>query len=90
MGLLYLLLLVPSVSIGTDVDCFFTGGDNGGGSDSGGDSGSGSGSGKDSNHDGMMIKYCRGNKLKILIVCSQSSIISPQIKSNHTPLPCLD
>ena len=51
MGLLNLLLLVPSVSIGSDIHCFFTGGGSGGGGDS--DSGSGSDSGKDLNCDAV-------------------------------------
>ena len=58
----------------------FTGGRGGGG-------GSGSGSDKDSNRDGIIIKYCTGNKSNKLAVCSQFSVISPQIKS-HTSSPC--
>ena len=58
----------------------FTGGGGGCGGDSGSD--------KDSNCDGMNIKYCTGNKSVKLAVCSQFSIISPQIKS-HMSSPCL-
>ena len=50
MGFLYLLWLVPSVSISTTADCCFTGGGGGGGG-----GGVDSDRGKDSNRDGMII-----------------------------------
>ena len=55
MNLLYLLLLVPSVSVGTDFDCCFYWKGGGGAGAGGGGSGSSSGSGKDSNLEGIII-----------------------------------